>query len=333
MDNHLVSRAFSLYAELLQLHGQNERLADWLSGASYRIRQMEKPVTDMTKEELAEQFRPEIIDIINEGRKRHSIAALEELIQLTPSGLFDMMRIKGFGGRKLHVLWKTAKIDNVEAFTGGCQSRQYPRYCGLRQENRANIIEAIEAMNSSAQLFHYASVADLADQFVAGLQKRFNNHLISLCGDIRRQTTTVHHIEVLAAVPLPKERLKKLMNVNEQSETETSGHTHDEIPVTIYHTSPETFYRELFLRTGNKPHTDQVKANAFDSEPAIYQSAGLPFIVPEMREDVAEWDWAKDPQPLITMDDIRGVVHNHTDWSDGVDRLENFAWACRAKRL
>lgn len=98
MDNHLVSRAFSLYAELLQLHGQGERLSDWLAGAAYRMRQLEKRVTDMSEDELAEQFRPEIIEIIKEGKKRRNIAALEELIQLTPSGLFDMMRIKGLGG-------------------------------------------------------------------------------------------------------------------------------------------------------------------------------------------------------------------------------------------
>lgn len=69
MDNHLFSRAFSLYAELLQLHGQGERLSDWLAGAAYRIRQLERPVTDMSLQELAEQFRPEIIEIIKEGKK------------------------------------------------------------------------------------------------------------------------------------------------------------------------------------------------------------------------------------------------------------------------
>ena len=102
-------------------------------------------------------------------------------------------------------------------------------------------------------------------------------------------------------------------------------------PVTIYSCNPSDFYKELFLRTGTKAHTDKVAASDFKSEAAIYESAGLPFIVPELREDVAEWDWAKDPQPLITMEDIRGVVHNHTDWSDGVDRLEAFARACERK--
>ncbi|NOW96105.1 DNA polymerase/3'-5' exonuclease PolX [Mucilaginibacter sp. SG564] len=333
MDNHLVSRAFSLYSELLQLHGQGERLSDWLAGAAYRIRQMEKRVTDMSEDEMAEQFRPEIIEIIKEGKKRHNIAALEGLIQLTPSGLFDMMRIKGLGGRKLHVLWQTAKIDTIEGLLSAAKAGELRSIPGFGAKTEANIIEAIEAMNSSAEHFHYATVADLADEFVAALKKRFDTELISLCGDIRRQTTTVERIEVLAGVVLSRDRLKKLMNVSEQTEAETTGHTHDEILVAIYHTTPSDFYRELFLRTGTSAHTQRVltaTAN-FSSEEAIYQQARLPFIVPELREDMAEWDWAKDPQPLITLEDIRGVVHNHTDWSDGVDRLESFAKACQRK--
>src|ERR1700712_3213029 len=179
MDNHLISRAFSLYAELLQLHGQDERLADWLSGAAYRIRQMEKPVTDLSKAELTEQFRPEIVEIIAEGRKRHSIAALEELIQLTPPGLFDMMRIKGLGGHKLHVLWQTANIDTVEGLLAAAKAGFLRGIPGFGAKTEANIIEGIDALNSNAKWFHYASVADLADQLVDSLQKRFESDQIS----------------------------------------------------------------------------------------------------------------------------------------------------------
>ena len=77
---------------------------------------------EMRSTAIAEQFRPEIIEIIAEGRKRNSIAALEELIQLTPPGLFDMMRIKGLGGHKLHVLWQTAKIDTVEGLLAAAKA-------------------------------------------------------------------------------------------------------------------------------------------------------------------------------------------------------------------
>ncbi|MGN6640666.1 MAG: hypothetical protein ACTHJ8_17270, partial [Mucilaginibacter sp.] len=111
ISNHDLGRAFGLYAELLQLHGKDERLSDWLSGAAYRIRQMEEQVGSLSQDELKSLFRPEIINVIDEAKAKGNIEALDELVQLTPAGLFDMMRIKGLGGRKLHVLWKTAKID------------------------------------------------------------------------------------------------------------------------------------------------------------------------------------------------------------------------------
>lgn len=313
MNNHLVSRALSLYAELLQLHGRGERLSDWLLGAAYRIRQLEKPVTDMSKEELTEHFRPEIIEIIQEGKKRGHIEALEDLIQVTPTGLFDMMRIKGLGGRKLHLLWKTAKIDDIEQLLEAAKAGRISCIPGFGKKTEANIVKAIEALNSNAQLFHYASIADLADEFVAQLRKQYKTQQISLCGDIRRQATVIEKIEILSGVPVRN----------------TAGFTRDELPFIIYES--RDYYADLFFRTGSEAHTAKVKANDFSSEDAIYASAGLPLIPPELREDVAEWHWATDPQPLITMQDITGVVHNHTDWSDGTDRLESFVNACQRK--
>jgi DNA polymerase (family 10) len=315
MDNHALSRAFTLYAELLQLHGQDERLADWLSGAAYRIRNLEIDVGDVSKKDLTDNFRPEIVSVIEEARNSRQIEALEELIQLTPPGLFDMMRIKGLGGHKLHVIWQEAKIDEVEVLLEAAKAGKISKLPGFGKKTETNIIEAIESMNSNAQFFHYASLADLADEFVAELQKKLKTEQVSLCGDIRRQTTTIERIEVLAGI----------------AGNEESGHTRDEIPYTICRCQPGDFYKELFLKTGTAPHVNKVKATRFVDEEAIYNSAGLPFIPPEMREDVAEWDWAKNPQPLIEMSDISGVVHNHTDWSDGVDRLENFVNTCQRK--
>ena len=113
-SNKEISRLLNVYAELLQLHGKDERLSQFLSGASYRIRQIEEPLRSMAPKALSTLFRPEIVPIINELIAQGNISHLEELIQVTPPGLFDMMRIKGLGGKKLAVLWKQAKIDTVE---------------------------------------------------------------------------------------------------------------------------------------------------------------------------------------------------------------------------
>jgi DNA polymerase (family 10) len=338
LSNRDSSRLFNLYAELLDLHHRQERLADLLSGAAYRIGRLEDEVGTFTPEQLAEQFRPEVTGVLAELKKRGAIADLEELIQLTPSGLFDMMRIRGLAGKKLWVIWKNAKIDNMEDLLQAAKAGAISQLPGFGAKTEKNIIEAIEALNSSAERFHYASIADLAESFAAALRQYFQTELLSLCGELRRQATVVEHIEVLAAVPAAefnKASLKRIMTIAEQTEKITTGHTLDEVPVTIYRCRPKDFYLQLFELTGNAAHVEKVKkkikTKQFDSEEAVYLAAGLPFILPEMRENIAEWEWANHPAPLITAEDITGVVHNHTTWSDGVDRLEAFAKACQKK--
>ena len=119
--NRDVSRLFSTYAELLQLHHKNERLADWLAGAAYRLRNLAEEIEGMDKRALGKNFRPEIAKIIQELNTTGTIEDLDELIQWTPPGLFEMMQIRGLGGKKLSVLWKQAKIDTVEGLLKACK--------------------------------------------------------------------------------------------------------------------------------------------------------------------------------------------------------------------
>lgn len=202
--NHDISRAFSLYAELLRLHGKDERLADLLSGAAYRIRRMDQAIDSMKANELAGLFRTPIVTVIRELAKSGTIEAMQELVQLTPAGLFDMMRIKGLGGKKLAVLWKIAKIDNVEDLLQVCKENKLAGIPGFGKKTEDNIIAAVEALNSQADRFHYADVADIADQLVAGLQRHFKTELVSLCGEVRRQSTTVDIIEIITTVSANK---------------------------------------------------------------------------------------------------------------------------------
>ena len=339
MSNREISRLFSLYAELLLLHQKNERLAALLSGAAYRLRNILENVLHLNKEELSKLFKPEIISIIEELKKIQTIEALDELIQLTPQGLFEMMRIKGLGGKKLSALWTTAKIDSIDSLLIACKNGTVSKLPGFGIKTQENILKAIENYRSGEDHFHYASVADAANALIQALQILHKSELISLCGEIRRQSTTVKGIEIITALSskqFNKVSLRKLLSVQSSDNNQTIAHTLDEIPVTIYHTTAKQFYYELFNRTGNEAHVKKVLKNlnnkhAYNSEEAIYKAAGLPFIVPEMREDVAEWN-LKNNDDLIKFEDIKGVVHNHTTWSDGVATLKDFVFACKKRR-
>ena len=338
-DNREISRLFNLFAELLLLHGNDERLAGLLSGAAYRIPRLNGEVLEMSKGQLKELFRPAIIGLLEELRASGTIASLDELVQLTPPGLFDMMRVRGLGGKKLSILWKKAKIDSIDALLEAAKANRLTEIPGFGAKTQANIIAGIEAYRNNATRFHFASVADTADVVVKGLQKTFKTKLVSLCGEVRRQTTTVSSIEIVAAVGIKKlsqKALGKTLIFQSSNTKVTKGHTIDEIPVTIYHVAKEKFYEELFRLTGSEAHVTKVRnkikaRQRFASEQAIYTAAKLPFIVPELREDIAEWNFTRRKGTLVELSDIKGVVHNHTDWSDGVDSLPDFVNACKQK--
>jgi DNA polymerase (family 10) len=334
VSNSEIRRLFGLYAELLLLHQQDERLAKWLSGAAYSLRSITTEVSGEPQSEIAKLFRPAITKLVKEIISTGTIADLDELIQLTPSGLFDMMRIKGLGGKKLAALWKTAKIDTIDGLLKACKNDQLISIPGFGAKTQANILEAIENYNANTDRFHYASVADDAEKLVNAIAKRLNVKA-SLCGEIRRQSTTIGSIEIIAAVGAKKiaaAALKGLVILQKSNPKLTKGHTLDEIPVLIYHSTKDDFYSALFARTGSEGHVKKVLTKGkFNSEEAIYKKAKLPFIVPEMREDNAEWNFIKSKGKLLEPGDIKGVVHNHTTYSDGVDTLEKFVLACKNK--
>ena len=293
----------------------------------------------MPQAELTTQFQPEIVRLIAQLRKKGTIDELDELIQLTPPGLFDMMRIRGLGGKKLSVLWKTAGIDSIEQLLKAAKKNEISEIPGFGKKTEENIIASIESLHSNEQFFHYASVADAANELVSKITGQFSNELTQLCGAVRRQCTTVDKIEIITTITEKQfsgKTLKKLLIIQSSGGNKTTAHTFDEFPVIIYHTTKEKFYLQLFEWTGSEGHVNIVKSKLknetnFSSEEGVYSKANLPYIIPEMREDNAEWDFEGNIKNLVTVADIKGVVHNHTTWSDGVDTLEDFAKACRKR--
>jgi len=339
LTNKQIRRILQLYAELLRVHEMEEKWAGALSSAAYYIRRVKENIITLDRQEIKKLFKPQIGQVLIELQAKSTIEALDELIQLTPAGLFEMMRIKGLGGKKIAAIWKQAKIDTLEELLKACKKNKLSSIQGFGPKTEKNIARAIESYKESQTHFHYSSVAGTAERMITRLRNEMKSNLISLCGSIRRCSLTVPGIDIVAAFSqkqLSPARLKKFMVVKSSSKKETKGITLDEIPVTIYHATKANFYKEQFLLTGNDAHVSMVLKrtkgyNNFSSEEDVYKKAGMPFIVPEMREDVAEWEFKNNATELIKLDDIKGVVHNHTTYSDGVDTLHDFVLACKQK--
>jgi DNA polymerase (family 10) len=337
-SNHEIRRLFNLYAELLLLHEKDEQVAGWLSGAAFTMRRIEENIEQLSKEELAKYFRPQILKVLEELFNTGTIEALDELIQLTPTGLFEMMRIKGLGGKKLSVIWKKAKIDSIKDLLAACRKGLLSSLPGFGAKTEKNIILSIESYNDHKDRFHFGFIAEDAERLVSYLKEALKLKLISLCGEVRRQSLTVGSIEILAAVgdkKISASLLKRIMILKTSTTVRTIGQTFSEVPVIIYHTDKSKFAMELFRRTGSDGHVKKILSaslkKTFESEASIYKAAKKAFVVPEMREDVAEWNFRRPVEDLIDLTDIKGVVHNHTTYSDGVNTLAEFVNGCIRK--
>src|SRR4030095_16290880 len=123
-SNKEIRRILALYAELLRVHQLEEKLADTLSSAAYYIRRVKQTIIALDRHEIRKLFKPPIAKLIIELQTKLTIESLDELIQLTPAGLFEMMRIKGLGGKKIAVIWKKAKIDTLEDLLKACKKNK-----------------------------------------------------------------------------------------------------------------------------------------------------------------------------------------------------------------
>lgn len=330
-------------AELMMLHGEDDRASKSFSVAAFQMSGLTRNVVEMDKGELQKIFNSRVVSKIEEIKATSAIQMLDELIQLTPSGIFEMMRIKGLGGKKLAVLWKHAGIDHMDMLLKACRNNEVAQIKGFGEKTQQNIIKAIEYYKSNAGRFHFATIEDEADKITELLRRIFKTEKISLCGDVRRKCNIVERIEIVCALTEKQFNAEKpalgFLIIEASSTAGIKGHTLNEIPFIIYLIPDPDFYFELFLRTGNEAHTKKMigrikqRSKSCQSEQDIYTAAGMPYIIPELRENVAEWKFTtqKKLDSLVAAKDIRGLVHNHTTWSDGIDTLKNFVIAAKEK--
>jgi DNA polymerase (family X) len=213
----------------------------------------------------------------------------------------------------------------------------HPALEALRQEGGALPGDTTDDSGSGQR--HIDRAAMLLDNATRTLSEaRPELKRITVAGDFRRGAELVGDLALVAEAP----------SLENGPSTLTAGGE-----LTVHLTDAAHYGITLLHATGSKSHIEALTALARDkgltldrsglrqgrkrlaaaSEEAIYQRLGLPFIAPELREgrDEIARALANDLPQLVTDKDLRGLLHAHTDLSDGVDTLEAMAEATRAR--
>ncbi|MCF0059261.1 helix-hairpin-helix domain-containing protein [Dyadobacter sp. CY356] len=351
MSNAEIVDILELTAKLLELHGADPfKVKSYGVAGFYLDKYKDGEIAALTLEELTKlqgigkSTAAKIIEIVQRG----TFKELEELLENTPLGVLEMFSIKGIGAKKIAVLWRELGIDNLHELELACLSGKIAKVKGFGGSTEQKILESLAFLKDQAGKLRMDKAESIAQYLSEELKKSFDK--VEIAGDVRRKAEIVEKIRLLVGTESPM-LLQQALNAIEflvQDEKISSpfiwrGKMQDiAVEIEVLAVKPENMVNELFLETASAEHLNKVtvsgtslwrqtKYELFDSEEAIYEKAGLPFIVPEMREGADEFIWAEThtSDQLITWDDLNGILHNHSTYSDGQHTLEQMALFCQ----
>jgi DNA polymerase (family 10) len=340
MTNSDIADLFKLFADLSELHGGNPFKIKQFTNAFFRIDKMLMPLENLSIPELEkiEGIGKGIASKIDEINKTESFGELNDILVNTPEGVLMMMKIKGIGPKKIAIIWKELEIEEIGELLYACKENRLAQAKGFGLKTQQSVINQIEFMYASANKFHYTKVEQKAFDLIGKLQsiKSINN--VSLCGAMRRKMEVIEAIEILVSYSDSNglENIFFESNLFKEIKKIENGFKaiYEQIPVVISLCKNEDFVWQLFTKTSNENHLNLLDLKAINkqanNEEEIYKSIQLPYIFPEMREGTNEVELAKQNKlpKLIEYTDLKGALHNHSTWSDGLNSIAEMAKAC-----
>lgn len=326
----------------MELHGDNPFKIKSLAAAAYKTKKLPFSLSQKSPEEIEkiEGMGKSTAAKITELIATNKLTELDQLLEKTPPGIVEMLSIKGIGPKKVLIIWKELGIENIGELYYACNENRLVDAKGFGAKTQEEIKKAIDFKMASSGHFLYAPVEKFAEILVEKLQKILDTKKVCLTGAFRRRCETLDGLDILLAVPSDKvvPQLDSLgLNVLDQTEQGVQTEFANGIKIYFRFCETDRFYWNLFKQTGSPEHVEEVirligyEAEDVKSEEDIYKIAGLQFIDPELREGITRMEDAKTssiPQ-LITFHDLKGTLHNHSTWSDGVHTLEEMAVFCR----
>jgi len=339
MLNKEIASHFKLMGKLMELHGENAFKTRTYNNAAFQIGRLDMPLAEMPLTDMAAMkgFGKAVVSKIEVMLNAGHLPQLDNLIEQTPAGLLALINLKGLGAKKLGVLWKELGIESAGELLYACEENRLVALKGFGEKTQTNIKEAIKYFQQNENKYHYANIEALAFNLLNDLKEE-GFEQVSFTGALRRKVEVLEQIELVVATNdegALHSFLKKAVVEVDQIENKFVGKTIENVPFIIYITTPKKFTADLFFSTASQAHLNLIKiekekAEGFETETAIYEHLKLPFIEPELREGLEEIDLAQNNKlpNLIQLQDIKGVVHNHSTYSDGSNSIEQMAKAC-----
>jgi len=347
MNNFEIADNFSLLSKLMDINGENTFKSKSYASAAFNIEKLAFQLSDIPKEEIINikgigaSSGQKIIELLETG----SLNALQEIIAKTPTGVIEMLNIKGIGPKKISTIWKEMGIENIGELLYACKENRLKLYKGFGEKTQQQIIDTIAFYLNNQGSYLYPQVEAVLPQVSGYLEKLFGAGNVFLTGSYKRQEEIIEELAFVVAAA--NETVKpKFLSANPPELLEETENSllyklmnglklrlytgENEVAARVFNTSASAEFAESFAR--HFPDVDFTGING-DDDAAIFQQAGIAYIPVCARETASVIGKAKaGPLPeLVQTADIKGIIHSHSNWSDGSNTLEEMVAAAKAR--
>lgn len=365
MDKYQVAEILNRIGTLLELKGENPfKTRAYFNGAR-TIETLNDSLETLVAENrlgeikgIGDALQKKISELVTTGKLDY----YENLKASMPAGLLEMMQVPGVGPKKIKVLYETLGIKSVDELEAACQDGRVAKLKGFGEKTAVNICEGIHRRRSYASKHLLDEALLAAEPLLEDLRQHPDVIRCSTAGSLRRFKEIIGDIDLLASSKSPAAVIESftsqpdILNVIAKGETKASVVLAGGIQADLRVVTDAEFPFALMYFTGSKEHNIVMRQRAIErglrlneyglfrskeetrdpnllvrchTEEEVFQQLGLNYVPPELREDLGEFALAeKEPLPrLIEWSDLKGSLHNHSNWSDGNMTLEQIAKA------
>jgi len=359
LDKFAIAAALQEIAAMMELKGGPYRFKAKAYNAGARSIQAVENLDQLVAQERLTSL-PRIGDALASQIKQLYLtgesSVLKGLKQEFPEGTAELSNVPGLSLSKVKQLQDELGIKSVEELKSAAEAGRLRDLKGFGAKTEQRLLESIATEKTKPkQRLHLHHALHTGDRLIEYLKNIDGIEDISLAGSLRRKKETVGKVEVVASTKNPAELLKRfqkfpLIISSKLSGSSVTAALADGATVVLTAVLPEEFALSLFANTGSPEHVEKLLRRVDEkkislafkqgkstrpprTEEEIYSRLGMQYVAPELREDQGEIEAAlagKLPEDLLTIGDVRGMVHCHTTYSDGKHSVEEMVRAAES---
>jgi len=365
MDSRTAAHFLSRISALLEVKGDSKFKARAYAGAARAITALD---TDdigplLRSGELAKTpgIGPATLSVVRELVETGESSYLTSLLEGMPTGLLDLLRVPGLGAAKIQVIHEALGVETVDDLERVALSGQLAGLPRFGEKTAEKILKGITVLKRDTHLQQFPQAAIEAHQLIANVVKHPDVTRADVAGSIRRHNEVIADIDIVAECSADHVAVAESFARSPGVKKATPGKEPGSVDIRFIdgthldiHCVPSGDYGvALWRATGNSAHVEQLTEHAEEkgltldgnrafrkskrveiaNEEALFSELGMAWIPPEMREGMGEVEAAASGNlpELVVYDDLRGILHCHSEYSDGTSSIAEMAEGARKR--